>query len=252
MVPADWFDGGGDWRSVRGVTEANSKPLARILLAEDDTETAEFIRDRLVESGFEVLAAAEGEQALRLALARGADALILDRMLPGIDGLALLRRLREAGIDAPALVLTALGRIEDRVEGLNAGADDYLIKPFAYSELAARLNALLRRRRGTTPETTLRAGSVTLDLLARTVHRHGRPILLQPREFRLLEALVRNAGRIVTRTMLLENVWGFHFDPQTSIVETHMSRMRAKLNEGFDEDPVETIRGEGYRMRTDG
>lgn len=245
------FDGGGDWRSVLGVTEAKFKPLARILLAEDDTETAEFIRDRLTASGFEVLAAADGEEALRLGLAHGADALILDRMLPGIDGLALLKRLREAGINAPALMLTALGRIEDRVEGLNAGADDYLIKPFAYSELAARLNALLRRRRGAAPPTTLKAGSVTLDLLARSVQRNGRPIALQPREFRLLEALVRNAGRIVTRTMLLESVWGFHFDPQTSIVETHVSRMRAKLNEGFDEDLVETIRGEGYRIRTD-
>jgi two-component system OmpR family response regulator len=221
----------------------------RVLLAEDDAETAEFLAGRLVSSGHVVLAAPNGEDAVRLGIDEQPDVLVLDRMLPGIDGLTTLKRLRRAGVTAPALMLTALGRIEDRVEGLDAGADDYLVKPFAYSELAARLNALARRRAAS--DTALAAGSLRLDLLARTVQREGRPIALQPREFRLLEELVRNAGRVVTRKMLLENVWGFHFDPQTNIVETHMSRMRAKLNAGFDDDPIETVRSEGYRMRDD-
>jgi two-component system OmpR family response regulator len=222
----------------------------RILLAEDDAETAALIGGRLSASGFCLLHAANGEEALRVGVAEKPDLLILDRMLPGLDGLTVLKRLRTAGIDAPALMLTALGRIEDRVEGLDAGADDYLVKPFSYSELVARINALLRRR-GHRPETVLNVGSVVIDLLGRTVRRNGRPIALQPREFRLLVELARNAGHVVTRTMLLEKVWGFHFDPQTSIVETHMSRMRGKLNAGFGEDPIETVRGEGYRMRTD-
>jgi two-component system OmpR family response regulator len=153
-------------------------------------------------------------------------------------------------VAAPALLLTALGQIEDRVEGLDAGADDYLVKPFAYSELMARLNALVRRGEGGV-ETVLTAGSVSMDLLKRTVQREGHPVLLQPREFRLLEELLRNSGRVVTRRMLLERVWHFHFDPQTNIVETHMSRMRRKLNEGFADDPIETVRGEGYKMRAD-
>jgi two-component system OmpR family response regulator len=223
----------------------------RILLAEDDAETADFLTERFASSGHVVLGAATGEDAVRLGLTEEPDVLVLDRMLPGLDGLSVLKRLRQAGVRAPALMLTALGRIEDRVEGLDAGADDYLVKPFAYAELAARVNALARRQTDAAAETELRAGSVTLDLLSRTVHRQGRLIVLQPREFRLLEELVRNAGRIVTKTMLLERVWGFHFDPQTNIVETHMSRMRGKLNDGFDVDPIETVRGQGYRMRAD-
>lgn len=224
--------------------------MPRILLAEDDLETAELISDRLGAAGYHVTCVADGEAAVDRALAERPDLVVLDRMLPGLDGLSVLKRLRAEGITVPALMLTALGRIEDRVAGLDAGADDYLVKPFAFSELAARINALLRRR-SEALQTSLEVGSVVIDLLERSVCREGHAILLQPREFQLLEELARNAGRVVTRRMLLERVWGFHFDPQTNIVETHVSRMRAKLNEGFDIDAIETVRGEGYRMRTD-
>ena len=225
--------------------------MTRILLAEDDAETAGLIAGRLGDAGYSVICLTDGKAALEMARMDRPDLLILDRMLPGMDGLTLLKQLREAGMSVPALMLTALGRTEDRVAGLDAGADDYLVKPFALSELAARVNALLRRANETSPSTSIDVGSIVIDLLERTVLREGQSISLQPREFRLLEELARNAGRVVTRSMLLERVWGFHFDPQTNIVETHMSRMRAKLNSGFEDDPVETIRGEGYRMRTD-
>jgi two-component system OmpR family response regulator len=169
-----------------------------------------------------------------------------------VDGLSVLRRMRAARIEAPVLLLTALGRIEDRVEGLEAGADDYLVKPFAFSELAARINALGRRRPLSEIVTEIEIPPLRMDLLKRQVRRDGRIILLQPREFRLLEELMRNGDRVVTRTMLLERVWGFHFDPQTNIVETHMSRLRAKLNYGGAPDLIETQRGVGYRMRAYG
>jgi len=219
-----------------------------ILLAEDDRETAAFVAQGLGELGHGVLHAATGPEALQLATTEALDVIILDRMLPGLDGLAVLRRLRSAGIAAPVLVLTALGQIEDRVEGLEAGADDYLVKPFAFSELAARINALARRRPLAPVATELVVGALRIDLLRRTVQRDEQPIILQPREFRLLEELMRNARRVVTRTMLLERVWGFHFDPQTNIVETHISRLRSKLNEGNKPDLIETVRGVGYRM----
>ena len=221
----------------------------QILLAEDDAETAEFVAQGLGELGHTVSRAATGTDALHFASTEHCDVIILDRMLPAMDGIAVLRRLRAARIDTPVLLLTALGRIEDRVEGLEAGADDYLVKPFAFSELAARINALGRRRPMTETQTEIEIGSLAMDLLKREVRRSGRPVALQPREFRLLEELMRNADRVVTRTMLLEGVWGFHFDPQTNIVETHMSRLRAKLNEGGAEDLIETVRGVGYRMR---
>jgi len=221
----------------------------RILLAEDSAETAQFIEQGLNELGHGVVLAENGEDALHLGLTEEFDLLILDRMMPRLDGLAVLRRLRAGGIDKPAIMLTALGQIEDRVQGLDAGADDYLTKPFAFSELAARLNALARRFTARHPQTRLSAGPVEMDLLTREVKRDGRPVLLQPKEFRLLEELMRNAGECVTRTMLLERVWDFHFDPQTKIVETHMSRLRAKLNEGGLEDRIETLRGVGYKMR---
>ena len=221
----------------------------RILVAEDDTDTAEFVRQGLNELGHQTVSAATGSDALHLAFTEDFDVLVLDRMLPELDGLSVLRRLRAAEIKTPVLLLTALGRIEDRVEGLEAGADDYLVKPFAFSELAARLNALLRRGPVSDVVTRLEVGSVAMDLLKREVRRGGETIVLQPREFRLLEELMRNADRVVTRTMLLERVWDFHFDPQTNIVETHMSRLRAKLNQGFDSDAIETVRGVGYRMQ---
>jgi two-component system OmpR family response regulator len=170
-------------------------------------------------------------------------------MMPGLDGLAVLKRLRAADVTTPALMLTALGRIEDRVSGLEAGADDYLVKPFAFSELAARVHALGRRRAPQTVTTRLSVGPVEMDLLAREVRRDGDAIALQPKEFRLLEELMRHADEFVTRTMLLERVWDFHFDPQTKIVETHISRLRSKLNEGGRPDLIETERGVGYRIK---
>ena len=221
----------------------------QLLLAEDDVETAEFVAHGFEELGHVVSRVGSGLEALHLASTEPYDVIILDRMLPAMDGIAVLRRLRAARIDTPVLLLTALGRIEDRVEGLEAGADDYLVKPFAFSELAARINALARRRPLSETQTEITVGSLGMDLLKREVRRDGRPVPLQPREFRLLEELMRNADRVVTRTMLLEGVWGFHFDPQTNIVETHMSRLRAKLNEGGAQDLIETVRGVGYRMR---
>ncbi|CCA92530.1 response regulator transcription factor [Novosphingobium sp. PP1Y] len=221
----------------------------RILIAEDDGETAGFVERGLGELGHNVVVAGNGEDALHLGLTEDFDLLILDRMMPGLDGLSVLKRLRAADIAVPALMLTALGRIEDRVAGLDTGADDYLVKPFAFSELAARVHALGRRRAPQVAETRLRAGTVEMDLLAREVRRDGELVTLQPKEFRLLEELMRHAGEYVTRTMLLERVWDFHCDPQTKIVETHISRLRSKLNEGGRADVIETERGVGYRIR---
>jgi two-component system OmpR family response regulator len=223
--------------------------MLRILLAEDDPDTRHFVERGLGELGYNVVAAENGEDALHLALTEVLDVLILDRMLPRLDGLSVLKRARAGGVETPVLMLTALGRIEDRVNGLEAGADDYLVKPFAFSELAARIQALGRRRAPAAVTTRLKAGGIELDLLRREVRRDSRLILLQPREFRLLEELLRHAGEFVTRTMLLERVWEFHFDPQTKIVETHISRLRAKLNEGFAADAIETVRGAGYRIK---
>ncbi|MDE2441438.1 MAG: response regulator transcription factor [Betaproteobacteria bacterium] len=222
----------------------------RILLAEDDDDTRHFVERGLGELGHNVIAAANGGDALHFALTEQLDVLILDRMMPDLDGFSVLKRLRAGGITVPVLMLTALGRIEDRVDGLEAGADDYLVKPFAFSELAARIQALGRRAAPAAVTTQLTAGDIEMNLLTREVRRAGQAVLLQPREFRLLEELMRHGGEFVTRTMLLERVWDFHFDPQTKIVETHMSRMRAKLNEGDRMDAIETVRGVGYRIRT--
>lgn len=223
--------------------------MLRILLAEDDQDTRQFVERGLGELGHNVAAAENGEDALHLALTEQFDVIVLDRMMPELDGFSVLKRLRAGGVSAPVLMLTALGRIEDRVDGLEAGADDYLVKPFAFSELAARIQALGRRLAPASVTTKLSAGEIEMDLLTREVRRGGKTILLQPREFRLLEELMRHAGEFVTRTMLLERVWDFHFDPQTKIVETHMSRLRSKLNEGGRTDPIETVRGVGYRLR---
>lgn len=176
---------------------------------------------------------------------------VIDRMLPELDGTDVVQRWRAAGVSTPVLMLTALGGIMDRVSGLEAGADDYLVKPFAFPELAARLAALMRRPPISESATRLAAAGIEMDLIKREVRREGREIHLQPREFALLEQLMRHAGKIVTRTMFLEIVWGFHFDPQTNIVESHLSRLRSKINEGFDNDPIQTLRGIGYRMRAD-
>jgi two-component system OmpR family response regulator len=220
----------------------------RILIAEDDSDTAEFIRRGLSELGHNPVVADNGVDALHMLSTGEFDVAILDRMLPRLDGLSVLQRARAAGIEIPVLVLTALGRIEDRVGGLDAGADDYLVKPFAFSELAARVHALARRRPLQAQPTSLSHGPITVDLLKRQVLRDDEPVSLQPREFRILEELMRKEGKVVTRTMLLERVWNYHFDPQTNIVDTHISRLRSKLNEGGKPDLIETVRGVGYRM----
>jgi two-component system OmpR family response regulator len=223
----------------------------RILIAEDDAETAQFIQRGLEQLGHNPVVAADGIDALHLLSTEQFDVAVIDRMMPGIDGLSVVRRARAADIELPMLLLTALGRIEDRVSGLEAGADDYLVKPFAFSELAARVSALARRRPLQPEITRLEGAGIQMDLLKRQVTRDGTAIPLQPREFRLLEELMREGGKVVTRTMLLERVWNYHFDPQTNIVETHVSRLRSKLNEGGKPDPIETVRGVGYRLADD-
>lgn len=220
----------------------------RILVAEDESDTAEFIERGLGELGHNVLIASNGLDALHFLSTEPFDVAIVDRMLPRLDGVSVVQRVRAAAVETPILILTALGRIEDRVTGLEAGADDYLVKPFAFSELSARVNALARRKPLLNDVTRLERGGIVLDLLRRKVRRDGKPILLQPREFRMLEELMREDGKIVTRTMFLERIWNYHFDPLTNIVETHISRIRAKLNEDGRPDAIETIRGVGYRM----
>lgn len=224
----------------------------RILIVEDDADTNQFIARGLAELGHQVVTSGDGRDGLFHATDGGFDAMVVDRMLPGLDGLALVKALRAAGNITPVLMLTAVSGIADRVEGLEGGADDYLVKPFAFSELAARLHALGRRPSAASEPARLAVGDIVIDLHRRTVTRAGRKIALQPREFTLLAELMRNPGRIMTRTMLLERVWDFDFDPKTNIVETHLSRLRSKLNAGFDNDPIETVRGAGYLIRDGG
>ncbi|WP_295432950.1 response regulator transcription factor [uncultured Thiodictyon sp.] len=221
----------------------------RVLLIEDDRQVAEYLRKALGEAGAVTDHAADGREGLLMAASGDYDALILDRMLPGLDGLAILRTLRASGNQTPVLILSALGEVDDRVDGLRAGGDDYLVKPFAFSELHARLEALLRRGAVDAPETRLRVADLEMDLLKREVTRAGRPIALQPREFRLLEYLLRHTGQVVTRTMLLEQVWDYHFDPQTNIIDVHISRLRGKIDREFDTPLLHTVRGAGYMLR---
>jgi two-component system OmpR family response regulator len=220
----------------------------KVLVIEDDREAAAYVVKGLGESGFVVDHAAEGRDGLFMATGGGYDALIVDRMLPGLDGLALVTALRAAEIRTPVLILSALGAVDDRVKGLRAGGDDYLVKPFAFAELLARLEALLRRSFVGQTTTRLTVGDLEMDLLARKARRAGREIELLPREFRLLEFLMRHAGHVVTRTMLLENVWDYHFDPQTNVIDVHVSRLRQKLDKGFDKPLLHTVRGAGYRL----
>lgn len=222
-----------------------------VLLAEDDDDAATYVLSGLTELGHSVIRVTDGADALALGTTEFFDMIVLDRMMPKTDGVEVLRKLRAAGVNVPILILTAMGGIGDRVDGLDAGADDYLVKPFALAELVARINALARRTPVEDSATSIEVGDVVLDLIRRKVTRSGAVVLLQPREFMLLEILMRNAGRAVTRTMFLEQVWGFRFDPQTNIVESHVSRLRAKLRHGFLDDPIETLRGRGYRMRGD-
>ncbi len=221
----------------------------KVLVVEDDRQTAAYLAKGLGESGYTVDHAGEGREGLILATSGTYDVMILDRMLPGMDGRALLRALRAAGIGTPALILSALGSVDDRVQGLRAGGDDYLVKPFAFSELLARIEALLRRGAIAATTTKLRVADLEVDLLTRAVKRGDKPIELLPREFQLLEYLMRNTGHVVTRTMLLEHVWDYHFDPQTNVIDVHISRLRQKLDKQFDRPLLHTVRGAGYCLR---
>lgn len=220
----------------------------RVLVIEDDADAAAFVGRVLSEAGHAVDVRGDGEAGLQQARSGEYDALVVDRMLPGMDGLSLLKSYREAGGRAPALFLSALGEVDHRVEGLQAGGDDYLVKPYAPSELVARVEALGRRIPGEGPPTKLSVGGLEMDLLARTVFRDGVKIDLQPREFRLLEFLMRHAGQVVTRTMLLEKVWDYHFDPQTNVIDVHVSRLRGKIDKDFEKPLLHTVRGAGYRL----
>jgi two-component system OmpR family response regulator len=221
----------------------------KILLVEDDEVTREYVLSGLHGAGHVVDAMADGVDGLTMALRGGYDAAILDRMLPGMDGLSVLKAMRAAKIMTPVIFLTAIGGVDDRVEGLEAGADDYLTKPFAFSELAARLGAISRRPAQAVEETRLTVGDLEMNLIRRTVSRAGRPIELLSKEFQLLEYFMRSEGRVLSRTMLLEHVWDFHFDPQTSVVETHISRLRAKIDKPFETSLLHTIKNVGYTLR---
>jgi len=221
----------------------------KLLIVEDDKEGGAYLKKALKEAGHTVDLAPDGRQGLLLAAGEAYDVIVLDRMLPSMDGLAILRTIRASGVKSPVLLLTALGGIDDRVEGLEAGGDDYLVKPFAVAELLARINALARRPPTPELKTILRVADLQIDLMKRTVTRGGERIELQPREYQLLEYLMRHAGRVVTRTMLLESVWDFHFDPKTNIVETHISRLRSKVDRGHETELIHTVRGAGYCLR---
>ena len=228
---------------------ATEVPDMRILVIEDDADTAAYMVKGLKESGYVVDHAADGRDGMFHAMSGNYDALIVDRMLPGMDGLSVIGALRAADVRTPALILSALGAVDDRVKGLRAGGDDYLVKPFAFSELLARLEALLRRGGTPTANTKLRVEDLEMDLLTRTVRRGGQSLELLPREFRLLEYLMRHAGQVVTRTMLLENVWDYHFDPQTNVIDVHISRLRQRIDKGFPHPLLQTVRGAGYVLR---
>jgi two-component system, OmpR family, response regulator len=221
----------------------------KLLLVEDDPEAGAYVAKGLREAGYVVEHVKDGRDALYLATSATFDAVVLDRNLPGMDGLSVLKAMRAAGVLTPVLILSALGHIDERVKGLRAGGDDYLPKPFGFSELVARLEVLLRRRApGRAEVTHLTCGDLDMDLLSRRVTRAGKPIDLLPREFKLLEHLLRNVDRVVTRTMLLEQVWDYRFDPHTSLIDTHISRLRKKIDEGFEPPLLHTVRGAGYRL----
>jgi len=221
----------------------------RILVVEDDMEAAAYMAKGLKESGYTVDHAAEGKDGLFKAASENYDAIVMDRMLPGVDGLTILRTLRSAGNMTPVLILSALGEVDDRVTGLKAGGDVYLTKPYAFSELLARLEALLRRGQDGAAVTRLKVADMEMDLIARKVSRAGKVVELQPKEFSLLEYLMRHAGHVVTRTMLLENVWDYAFDPQTNVIDVHISRLRQKIDKGFQKPLLHTVRGVGYTVR---
>lgn len=220
----------------------------RILVVEDDRKTADYAARGFSEAGHVCDVIGDGQDALFQAMRTAYDVLVMDRMIPNLDGLSVVKALRAANVKTPVLFLTSIGGVDDRVEGLEAGGDDYLVKPFAFSELLARVNALSRRPPVQDQKTVLAVADLELDVIKRRVTRRGQPIELQPREFKLLEILMRNEGRVLTRTMLLERVWDLHFDPKTSVVETHMSRLRAKIDRPFDAPLLHTVRNTGYSL----
>lgn len=226
----------------------------RVLVVEDERNTREFIERALREAGYSVDTASSGRDGLLMATTESYDLLVLDRMLPQVDGLTIVRTLRASKLATPVLILSALGEVDDRVDGLRAGSDDYLVKPFALSELLARVEALLRRPRGgeVADATTLRVSDLELDRLRRSVRRGERRIELQPKEFQLLEYLMRHAGQVVTRTMLLEGVWDYHFDPKTNVIDVHISNLRHKVDRDARQPLIHTVRGVGYRLGPDG
>ena len=230
------------------IAELGLGTFMRVLVIEDETEAADYIKKALQESGHSADWAADGELGLMQARDGIYDVLIVDRMLPKLDGLSLIQKLREEGVQTPALILSALGSVDDRVKGLKAGGDDYLTKPFAFSELLARIEVLVRRSQPEDVKTRYEVGDLVLDRLSNKVTRSGQVILLQPREFRLLEYLMRYAGQVVTRTMLLEGVWDYHFDPQTNVIDVHISRLRGKIDKDFDTPLLHTVRGRGYMI----
>ncbi|AWN34592.1 response regulator transcription factor [Methylobacterium radiodurans] len=226
----------------------------RLLIIEDDAQALAYLVKAFREAGHLADQATDGLDGYALAREGQYDVLIVDRMLPKLDGLSLIRSLREQGVTTPVLILSALGQVDDRVKGLRAGGDDYLPKPYAFSELLARAEVLARRgapAQGIGEATAYRVGALELDRLSHRVTREGREIVLQPREFRLLEYLMRHAGQVVTRTMLLEHVWDYHFDPQTNVIDVHVSRLRAKIDKGFEHPMIHTVRGAGYVLRAD-
>lgn len=223
----------------------------KVLLIEDDPSVALYIEEGLGAAGHDVCHAVDGEQGLQLAQDNHYDVMVVDRMLPGLDGVSLVKKLRSSGDDTPILILSALGEVDDRVGGLQAGADDYLVKPFSFAELQARLDVLLRRRIQDVTQTSLQVLDLRMDMLDQRVTRAGQRVQLQPREYKLLEYLMRHAGRVVTRAMLLEHVWGYHFDPQTNVIDVHISRLRQKIDRDFDTVILETVRGAGYRLGPD-
>ncbi|ESQ89044.1 response regulator transcription factor [Asticcacaulis benevestitus] len=220
-----------------------------VLIVEDDVEAAQNMQKGLKEAGIEARLAGDGVQGLAAIKAEVPDVIILDRMMPVMDGVTMLQTLRAEGVDVPVLFLSALGELEDRVSGLRAGADDYLVKPYALTELVARVEALSRRKEKDQVETILRVGDLEMNLISRVVKRQTKVIDLQPREFQLLEFLMRHVGQSVTRTMLLEKVWAYHFDPQTNVIDVHISRLRSKLDKDFDRPMLHTVRGEGYQLK---
>jgi len=224
----------------------------RILVIEDDRQAAAYLVKGLKESGYTTDHAPNGAEGLFLASSECYDAMIVDRMLPGVDGLEIIKALRDKGNGTPALILSAMSQVDDRVKGLRAGGDDYLTKPYAFSELLARLEALLRRGSVAPAETKLRVDDLEMDLLSRMVTRGGRRVDLQPREFQILQYLMRHQGHVVTRTMLLEAVWDYHFDPQTNVIDVHISRLRQKIDKDYDRPLLHTVRGAGYCLRASG